>query len=87
MNLKPIVDDDEVPAPKNEFDTLGAFYHDLVDPYDGLSYYYMSFLLDKSIYIVKIDSEEMKVTECVKKKFIGDPDNQILDINLPSFMD
>ena len=66
MNLSPIIDENEEKEPDNTFSVFQAFYHDLEDPFDNLAYYYLSFLLDGSMYIVKVDVAEMIVKESVK---------------------
>jgi hypothetical protein len=65
MTLSPIIDENEE-EPDNTFGVFQAFYHDLEDPSDNLAYYYLSFLLDGSMFIVKVDVAEMTVKESVK---------------------
>ena len=87
VTLSPIKDEDAEEEAENYFELFHAFYHDIEDPYDGLAYYYLSFLLDKSLYIVKVQAEDMIVTESVKYNFEGDETNVFQDINIPRFMD
>jgi hypothetical protein len=77
VEIKAIEDEDEEPKPSYEFKATGAFYHDLNDPIDGLQYYYMSFLMDNSVYIAKIRTEDMKVVKSVRKAYKGDLDNKL----------
>ena len=77
----------EQPEAETEFSTFSAFFHDTNDPSDGLSYYYMSFITNKTdIFISKIRETDFQITATMKYGALQDELRPTMDIHAPKFL-
>jgi hypothetical protein len=61
LNLEKIIDDRNENDAAPFFPPVGSVFHDVKDSDDGKSYFYISFIMDDVMHIMKIDSKKYTI--------------------------